>query len=210
MTIFRTAAWFVASLPVLFGAPWSGVGPVSFRVTLAGKAATTEFEPLLSVGKPGAGDIVVVRRLSDGRVCFGWEQTETGAIFSRPIPVGAATDHTVMVSLGGLLPAGELEGNALALREFAVVQMDGRTVLAVRGNSARNAGSRWPSAGISSAAHSRPECSPVKSRTRNPVQIDTAFAAATESRALLVPAAHEQEEAEYPGRCGSASGSRRI
>lgn len=195
----RSGFWLWASLLPVFGGTWLGGGPVGFRLALPDKPMA-EFEPLLSVGKPGLGDIVVVRRLADGRVCFGWEQTETGAVFSAPIAVGSGTDHRMMISLGSLMPAGELEGNALALREFAVVQMDGRTVLAVRGKFSANPG-QTVSLGrnIVGGSLATGNLSGTLADVA-PVKIDAAFAAATESRALLVPtAAHQREEAEYPG-----------
>ena len=199
LSLARAGAWFLGALPLAFAAPWAGFGPVAFRVTLPAKA-TSEFEPLLSVGKPGAGDIVVVRRLADGRLCFGWEQTETGAVFSAPIDLETAGAHAMMVSLGSLLPVGDLAGDTTALREFAVVQLDGRTVLAVKGKfdaTPRVAGvlGRNVVGGALATGNFSGKILDAKS-----VSADVVFSAATESRALLVAGTdHRREEAEYPG-----------
>ena len=199
LSFARFGAGLLAALPLASAAPWDGFGPVAFRVTLPAKT-TTEFEPLLSVGKPGTGDIVVVRRLADGRMCFGWEQAETGTVFSLPIDPGTAGPHAMMVSLGSLLPAGDLAGDTTALREFAVVQLDGRTVLAVKGKfeaTPRVAGVLGRN--VIGGALATGNFS-GKIGDANSVSADVAFSAATESRALLVAGAdHQREEAEYPG-----------
>lgn len=195
----RLGAWFLAALTPAFAAPWTGSGPVQFRVTLPAKT-TVEFEPLLAVGQPGAGDIVVVRRLADGRMCFGWEQTPTGAVFSAPIDVETTGQHVMMVSLGSLLPAGDLAGDWAALREFAVVQIDGRSVLAVKGKfdaTPRVAGvlGRNVVGGALATGNYSGKISDGMS-----VSADVAFSAATESRAILVPGMDRQrEDPEYPG-----------
>ncbi len=198
LSFARSGAIFL-SVALASAATWTGTGPVAFRVSLPAKP-TAGFEPLLSVGQPGAGDIVVIRRLANGQVCFGWEQTETGAVFSAPIDAPIAGTHTMMLSLGSLLPAGDLEGNTTALREFAVVQFDGHTVLSVKGKFAAMPrptgvlGKNFVGGALAGGNFS----GTIDGATS--VASEVALAAATESRALLVSGStHGQEEAEYPG-----------
>jgi hypothetical protein len=160
----------------------------------------TGFEPLLSIGKPGAGDIVVVRRLANGQVCFAWEQTETGAVFSDPIDALPDRQHRVMISLGSLLPPGDLEGNTAALREFGIVQVDGRTALAVKGKFAALPkpeavlGKNFIGGSLANGNFS----GRIEEVTR--ASLDAALGAATESRALLASGTPgDPDEAEYPG-----------
>ena len=194
----RLGAIFL-SVPWALAATWNGSGPVAFRVTLPAMS-TANFEPLLSIGKPGQGDIIFVRRLADDRVCFGWEQIETGAIFSDPIDAPIGGQHTMMISLGSLLPAGDAAGNTTALREFAVIQFDGRTVLAMKGKFAASPlpvavlGKNFVGGAIAMGNYSG------KIKEVTSVTSEAALAAATESRALLVSGSTSgHEEAEYPG-----------
>lgn len=193
----RLGALFL-SAAVASAATWTGSGPVAFQVTLPAKPMV-EFEPLLSVGKPGDGDIVVIRTAADGRICFGWEQVASGVVFSDPIEAPAGR-HAVMISLGSLLPEGDLAGNTTALREFAVVQFDGRTVLAVKGKfvatpkPAAVLGKNFVGGALARGSFS----GMIEGETTQSSEV--ALAAATESRALLVAgAAGPHEEAEYPG-----------
>jgi len=113
-------------------------GPFTCRVTLpAGEAGRAE--PLLSVGFGGRGDVILVYYHEDGRVSFGWEQTGHGVEFSDPITVSRDEPHQLTVALGSLWPAGKGPGSLspaeeAALRAMVMVQFDGRTVLAGRGD----------------------------------------------------------------------------
>ncbi len=201
MRLLSFARWgaFFLSGALASAAPWTGSGPVAFQVTLPAKP-TAGFEPLLSIGKPGAGDIIVLRTLADGRICFGWEQAETGAVLSEPIDAPGAGPHALMLSLGSLLPAGDLAGNTTALREFAVVQLDGRTVLVVKGKFTATPqpvgvlGKNFVGGSLAGGNFSG------KIEGATAVNSEAALAAATESRALLVSGpTGSHEESEYPG-----------
>jgi hypothetical protein len=190
---------FLASVVVASAAAWTGAGPVSFRITVPA-GATAEFEPLLSIGRPGDGDVIFFRRLANGQACFGWEQTSSGAVFSPAVDVPHVGEHTVMLSLGSLLPAGDGDEGTAALRGFTVVQFDGRTVLAVKGKFAEQPkpagvlGRNLVGGALASGVFS----GNIQGATS--VSADAALAAAPEARALLPPgAAQDREESEYPG-----------
>jgi len=75
----------------------------------------------------------------DGRVSIGWEQVGHGVAFSEPIAIIRGEAHQLMVALGSLWPAGKdtrglSSAEDAALRATVLVQFDGRTVLASRGN----------------------------------------------------------------------------
>jgi hypothetical protein len=117
---------------------WGGRGPVVFRVTLP-VVRDGAWEPLLTIGKVGEGDVIFCRRLADGRVVFGWEQTGQAAIFSKPVESPPGTDSEVMIAIGCMLPA---EGSPFyaaqpelsRLSRIVLVQFQGQPVLAVQAN----------------------------------------------------------------------------
>lgn len=130
-----------ALLPRAVAAPAGGSGPVLLRAVLP-TTNDGKWVPLLSAGEPGRGDVVFCRRLADGRVVFGWEQTGRAACLSEPrqLPVGSPVE--VMISLGSLLPAAtdprfERQPEMARLRGLAVIQVQGRTALVARGEFAQ-------------------------------------------------------------------------
>jgi hypothetical protein len=125
---------------------WTGSGPVTFRATLP-LVRDERWEPLLSVGEAGKGDIVFCRRLADGRAVFGWERIGQTAVLSEAVTVRDEGPAEVLISLGSLLPpeGDDIYRNDPALgmlRNLAIVQFRGRTVLLAKGefSPAKSAG----------------------------------------------------------------------
>jgi len=107
---------------------------VTFPADRTGRA-----EPLLSVGRGGDGDVVFVYYHSSAHISFGWEQPGWGVLYSDPLAIDPGRSHRLLIALGSLMPpagapiyAAHPEWNAL--RGLALVQLDGRTVLAAHGS----------------------------------------------------------------------------
>lgn len=105
---------------------------VTFPADREGRA-----EPLLSVGRGGEGDVIFVYYYSAKRISLGWEQLGGGVVFSDPVDVVPGQPHRLMFALGSLMPPAEAfrpsPPEDAALRDTALVQLDGRTVLAAHG-----------------------------------------------------------------------------
>jgi hypothetical protein len=113
---------------------WSGYpGPIQMLVRFPqGPAGLAE--PLLVSGKTGAGDIVFVRYLGDGRVRFGFDHWGVGGPESEPVRLGESRRIELVVSHGGLMPAAGPKPRVGspelgALRESVVIAVDDRVVL---------------------------------------------------------------------------------
>jgi len=112
-------------------------GPISLRVAFPAASEGT-VEPLVVTGITGAGDIVYVQYLKDSSARFGLDHWGTGGPVSEAVdlaPPGAAREITV--SHSGLLPPPDSEyyerhPECRTLREWVVVAVDGRPVLAAR------------------------------------------------------------------------------
>jgi hypothetical protein len=120
------------------GAPRDEPGPFTCRVTFPSDR-TGQAEPLLSVGTGGAGDIIFVHYHSAGRISLGWEQPGWGVVYSDPIEIASGQPHRLLIALGSLIPAGNGSPRSsspeyAALRDTALVQFDGRTVLMAHGS----------------------------------------------------------------------------
>jgi hypothetical protein len=111
-------------------------GPIKLRFTLPADR-DPHAEPLLSVGQGGRGDIVFIYYQPGNRVSLGWEQAGGEVLLSEPQEVPADGICGIVISLGSLMPSEQdfyqRRPDLTSLREAAVVQFAGRTVLSARG-----------------------------------------------------------------------------
>ena len=87
-------------------------------------------EPLLSTGKNGAGDLLSLQILADGRVRFIHDCWGSPDYASEPIAVTDLAEHTVEIEMGSLYPA-DATGITAALRRRLMVVFDGKVVIDV-------------------------------------------------------------------------------
>ena len=62
--------------------------------------------PLISTGRPGAGDLLSLQVLGDGRVRFAHDSWGGQSFTSSPVTVKSGSIHTVTAELGSLYPEG--------------------------------------------------------------------------------------------------------
>jgi hypothetical protein len=108
------AAWFPPALGVVALAAflaWYGpsapAAPAGYRLVLrlpfVVPGAT---EPLLTSGRPGAGDFIYVTYIDGTHLVVGHDKWNFGGARSRPFVVDPERDQTLEVDLGGGTPAG--------------------------------------------------------------------------------------------------------
>jgi hypothetical protein len=181
------------------GARRLGDGPLGLTLTLS-SARTGAWEPILAAGKPGSGDVVFCRKLDDGRTAFGWQQTGHVAFLSDPIRLPENVPLEVMISLGSFFPQDENDPSVIRkeLRELALVQVRGRTLVIARGAFARIASA--PETGTNHVGGSFASVA-FSGRIANvhPVGEDVAFAAATFPGSLVAEEVMDHDAPDYPG-----------
>jgi hypothetical protein len=93
-------------------------------------------QPLLATGRPGAGDLILVRYLDNRRLSLGYTHPGGATLITRPIAVDYGSTHVIDLSLGSLYPAaGDAAwGTVPDLRRLQALQtvqvtLDGRPAL---------------------------------------------------------------------------------
>jgi hypothetical protein len=86
--------------------------------------------PLVSTGEPGAGDLLSLQILEDGRVRFTHDSWGGENFTSPPFTVGPGATHRVTVEMGSLYPADDARIPA-ALRRRLAVWLDDQPVMDV-------------------------------------------------------------------------------
>lgn len=110
-------------------------GPV--RLTVRFPAGRNQgAEPLLTTGRPQAGDVVFVRYEADGTLRLGLDHWGYGGMLGEPIAIDREKSHDIVVEMGSLYP--DERHAALAslpadrrreLKQQVRVRIDGATVL---------------------------------------------------------------------------------
>ena len=174
-------------------------GPIGLTLTLS-PSRTSAWEPILAVGKPGSGDVVFCRKLDDGRTVFGWQQTGHVAFLSDPVRLPENVPLEVMISLGSFYPQDPNNSAVIRkeLRERALVQVQGRTLVMARGTFARAASA--PETGTNHVGGSFASGAFSGSITDlHRIGEDIAFAAATFPGSLVAEEEITHDAATYPG-----------
>lgn len=96
-------------------------------------AAAGGAEPILATGRPGAGDVVFVSHLGDGRVRFHVDHWGAPALGSAVLRVSPGAVHRLVVSLGSLYPLEddarfERSPHLRKLTRWLYVALDGAVV----------------------------------------------------------------------------------
>jgi hypothetical protein len=111
-------------------------GPVRLVVRFPDPARrqTETGEPLVTTGRSGAGDFVLVQHAPDGTSRIGHDHWGAPVRWSEPVELAAQQDHEFIISHGGLLPPPDAplydEAPALRrLRDRLVVRWNGQTLL---------------------------------------------------------------------------------
>jgi hypothetical protein len=129
----------VSQLPFLQGpskreAMWRGYpGPLKLNVTLPAMAPGTSL-PLICAGVTGAGDLLFVEKLADGRVRFGFDHWGVGATpHSEPFAWPAGEERTLVIAVPFLMPPTNTDFYAghpelKPLRNTVWLSFDGRVV----------------------------------------------------------------------------------
>jgi hypothetical protein len=115
---------------------WRGYpGALRLRIRFEPRPAGTS-EPLVATGRTGAGDVIFVRQIGNGRVAFGHDHWGVGATLSESAVAVDGKDHELVIAFGALFPPGDdapCYGSEPAwrrLRELQVIMMDGKILLA--------------------------------------------------------------------------------
>ncbi len=116
---------------------WDGYpGPISITVSFR-----PEFwegsEPIVVSGKPGAGDVILVRYTDASHIQFGLDHWGAPEILSEPIRTDLSRSHKLAISAGNLVPpqGSPFYGNhpeLAGLWDRLVVVLDGQVVLSRR------------------------------------------------------------------------------
>ena len=108
------------------------------------KGRSAHTESLLSVGPPGAGDLFLIRYLSDTLVQFGMENVGNTVFFSKSVEVEPNREYRLQLLSGSLLPEGDsawvagMTPEQLRFARTAVsIRLDGREILKVSANPHR-------------------------------------------------------------------------
>lgn len=131
------AARIPAELPAVAK---TGQGPVRFIVTFPADK-TGQAEPLVTTGRTGQGDVILVKYEAPDRIRFAHDHWGHGLAESEPIAVEPGRVHTVEVWMGSLLPEaerttppwGESPANADPKAPWCAVRLDGKIVWARQG-----------------------------------------------------------------------------
>jgi hypothetical protein len=112
---------------------WSGYpGPVRLRAVFP-RNRTGLTEPLVTTGKPGNGDFLLVSYLDASHVRFGFDHWGGGIKMSAPLEIDYGRLHEIVLSFGGLLPPAD-DGRFQGASEFKgwpgelLLIVDGRPV----------------------------------------------------------------------------------
>ena len=103
-----------------------GRGPVSLRLRFPATRGGAPW-PLVSTGRTGAGDLLFVQILPDGRLQFGHDCWGYPVLLSDPIATDLTKIHTVDVEMGSLYGPDD-KGVAPTLRHQLAIWLDGRLV----------------------------------------------------------------------------------
>jgi hypothetical protein len=76
--------------------------------------------PIVSTGKPSAGDLVFVQQLADGYVRFGHDSFGSGAVFTPAVQYDARQDQVVDVEMGSLYPPEDPRVSATNRRRLRI------------------------------------------------------------------------------------------
>jgi hypothetical protein len=91
------------------------------------------FEPLLSIGPRGNGDLFFVRYVSASQATLGFEAMGSTLVNSEPFAYAAGERRTLRLFSGSLMPPGSLAGEDPAddaiLRHLVYASLDGRPLL---------------------------------------------------------------------------------
>ena len=112
--------------------PWTPhSGAVRLGVTFdPGRSA--EAQPILSTGRTGAGDELLVQFVGPDSIRFGFDHWDHPEIFSRPINCDLKKPHLLTISFGSLYPEGgraQLAADLNPLRHTLLLNFDGKVVI---------------------------------------------------------------------------------
>ena len=106
-------------------------GPVRMRLNFAFDKAGLG-QPLVTAGTAQHADFLYVKSDPAGRIRFGFDHWDTGAVVSDPIAVDLAQPHELLISMGALLPAGseilQHRPELAYLHDILLVLLDGKVV----------------------------------------------------------------------------------
>jgi hypothetical protein len=124
-------------LPAPDGPDSPAAGPLRLRLRFPSELPGVT-EPLITTGRPGAGDMIFVNYVDERTLRIGVDSWGRGGAISDPLEVDYGKEHDVVLSLESFLPAADGEPTAErliadGLRGRVVVALDGREVLTFRG-----------------------------------------------------------------------------
>jgi hypothetical protein len=85
-------------------------------------------EPLVSTGRHGAGDLLNVQMLADGKVRFQHDSWDRPDVITEAISTDPAEEHAVEIEMGSLYPEG-MAGVSDAQRRRLAIWVDGKSVV---------------------------------------------------------------------------------
>lgn len=111
-----------ATLPIL--KQEGEYGPVDMAVVFPTHVMGVA-DPLVVTGDTGAGDMLYVRYVDNGRVVFGFDHWGIGGMTSQPVPIDYGRPHRLELTMGSLYAGG----GSGALRTLVRIRLDGKTVM---------------------------------------------------------------------------------
>jgi hypothetical protein len=109
--------------------PEEEYGPVDLEFRMP--AGMAQAQPLVTTGKPGAGDALFIRWSGPGRIRLGYDHWGSGLVESNDIAVVPDSEHRWSIEIPSLLPPG-VTPEAVFIRQSLVVLLDGNLVWARR------------------------------------------------------------------------------
>jgi hypothetical protein len=106
--------------------PLDGPGDLRMSVRLPAKAPGQR-EPLVVTGRTGAGEILVIEYLDAQTVRFGWDHWGTPMVFSAPVMIDFAEQHTLDIAMGSLRTVADATLSPAAEGKISVA-IDGRRI----------------------------------------------------------------------------------
>jgi hypothetical protein len=108
----------------------SGPGLVNMSVRFSPELPVRPAEPLVVTGETGRADMIYVRRVSDGRIAFGFDHWGSGGPESEPQAIDFGRPHTLSLRMGSFYPPEEGPATNDPVRRRLQVVLDGREILA--------------------------------------------------------------------------------
>jgi hypothetical protein len=105
--------------------PRDPVGPIRLRLVIAPGSAMREV-PLVTTGRRGMGDALIMRTLRPGFVRFYYDHWGDGLLESPEVPIGTGEDHVMDISMPSMWPP---TGSASSpFNKMLHVEFDGATI----------------------------------------------------------------------------------